>query len=430
MRTNRVREFIQYMQANVGSNGNTDMFYRWLEEAMTEIFSKEWTWNWKIVRNITDAPITETAGTFTWTVGQDYITCSSTLSDLNYTHTGRTVTLGERLYQINDVGVKNSSRVYLTRRLSTTSTAPATLTFHRDHKYYKTSKIRNVAVGNCPKLARYGSNDLRQYWLLSDIDDLESGTTHSYQDIVVERISPPAFPPKYVTSGAGTFVNGKYIYFYTKYDSESGLESEPGPMLIQDVTDGNHPTITYDNTSSADHLEKSSYSLRLYRSEVILPTEKRPRTRVPMHLVQQRHPKNTPLTDDNSTLRGKERYWDGAWSGVRLLPKPDEALRFDVECLNDCGGRLHDEDFIKLGNNDEVLQLIRLYLAGVSKLKALDVETFHKSLIAFRRQQAHLLTSDREPGKSDSGPRNTHNYSMDTQHSGDWVDHLSSPWNT
>ena len=108
-----------------------------------------------------------------------------------------------------------------------------------------------------------------------------------------------------------------------------------------------------------------------------------------MFLVQERTPGPQPFTDTNTALiRGKERYWDGAYAGVRLLPKPDSVERFDVECLDISGGRLHDEDYIRIGPNDEVMQLIRLYLAGVARLQEFNSTDFHKSLIAFRKQQA------------------------------------------
>lgn len=430
MRTYRVKEFIQYLQATVGVSANSDMMYRWLEESLTEIRSKPWSWNWKVERGVTHAPISETHK-FTWVAGQDFITCAAPMADIGFANTGRIVKIDDHWYQCTDIGKTSATRVYLSRSLITTQATQTALTFHRDHKFFKTSKVRNVAVGDVPKCARYSSRDLRQYWLLTDVDDLDEGSPYSYQDLVLERIKPPAHPPLYATSGAGSFSNGKYVYFYTKIDTESGLESEPGPSLVVNVTDGKVPTITYNNPASADVLEETSYKLKLYRSEIILATEPRPRLRLPMFEVQERNPTATPFNDINNNgglLRGKERYWDGAYSGVRLLPKPDSVERFDVECLDVSPGRFHDEDYIKLGPNDEVMQLIRLYISGASKLKGLNATEYQQHLIAFRRQQAHLLTEDREPGNSDSGPKNINNYSVEEYGSGDWVNDLQSPW--
>lgn len=430
MRTYRVKEFIQYLQATIGVSANSDMMYRWLEEAMTEIRSKPWSWNWKIERGVTSPPILETHK-FTWVAGQYYVTCAAPMANVDFTHTGRIVKIGDHWYQCTDIGKTSATRIYVSRPLITTQTAATALTFHRDHKFFKTSKVRNVAVGDVPKCARYSSSSLRQYWLLTDVDDLDEGSPYCYQDIVLERIKPPAHPPGYASSGGGSFTNGKYVYFFTKFDVESGLESEPGPSLIVEVTDGNVPVITYSNPAAADVLEETSYKLRLYRSEIILATDPRPRLRLPMFNINERAPTASPFNDINNNaglLRGKVRYWDGAYAGVRLLPKPDSTERFDVECLSASPGRFHDEDYIKLGPNDEVMQLLRLYISGASKLKGLNATEYQQHLIAFRRQQAHLLGQDREPGNADPGPKNTNNYSVNEYGSGDWVDGLQSPW--
>lgn len=433
MRSYRVEQLIQYLQATIGTNANTDLMYRWVEEALVEIYSQPWSWNWKVISGITNSALTEAAGTFTWTTGQNYLTCSSPMSTIGFSHTGRKVKLGTRWYQTIDIGLTNTSRVYVNRPIVTTESTGISLTFYRDFRYFKTSRIRNVSCGDLPKLGRFDSNDLRKFYLLADTQDYDEGEPNRWQDLVVERMSAPAFPPTYASSGAGSFTNGKYYYFFTKYDEEAELESEPGPTVEVNITDTRRPNMTYANPSG-DKLESTSYKMRLYRSEMISATDVRPRTRVPMYLVQQRNPSvpGSPFTDTDTQqgkLRGNAEYWDGTWSGVKLMPKPDSSTyRFDVECLADWGERLRDEHYVKLGKGDEIMQLLRLFLAGVSRLTNLDSKEYRTSLIAFRGQLAHLVTAEREPGNSDPGPRNIHNYSTEQYGTGDWVDWLQSPW--
>jgi hypothetical protein len=421
-----VSDLVRYLQTSVGSEGATDMVYLWLEDCFSIVFGREWSWNWTKHLGVTIAPITESAGLFTWTAGQNYITCSSPMTDVDYTHTGRRVKLGDRWYQTHDIGVSNASRVYVTSVIISSETTGASVTFHRDHRYVKTSKIRNIQVGNYPKITRFASQDLRKQRYI-DIEDLTDSIPYGYQDIVTERISSPAFQPKYTSAGSGSFTNGKYIYFYTLYDSESEFESAPGPLLVVEVTDGFSPVITYDNPATADVLETSSYQMRLYRSNLISATDTRPRTRLPMFLVQTRPPTASPFTDTSpSVIRGLPRYWDGPWSGVRLISKPSEVDIFHIEALNDYGARPMDEDQIRLGPVGEVTELLRLFMAGMSSLKSKDSAAHRQSIVDFRRQLEYLLNKDREPGQADESASNMTNYAP--RGDADWVDSLRSPW--
>jgi hypothetical protein len=420
----RVADLIAQMATGLGASSGNDLFFYWLEEQYRFIREKAWAWNWSKKYHLTHAAQDEgDVITFDYNEGNDFILASAPLA-LNYFMTGRKVQLGDEWYRILDYGLTNASRVYVDRAIlgSATGVQP---TFHRDEYWFPGNKLRYVEMDG-KKLVRLPEHHLqRKYW--GRVHPSSASTPQSYIDDDSRKLPPPGYAPTVASAGAGTLPVGEYIYFYTRYDVESGLESAPGPSTTFTNIAGTANRVVYGNPAG-DKSEYSSYGLRLYRS-LVSPT----RNRAPMWLVEQRAPTAPGAPFDDATtaaaLVTKTRFYDGASAVVRLWPPPDsDRHTLMIDHVNCWGGRMYEEEYLELGRNDEILETLRIFLKGVLDIKNGDANAYKIASATHRAQVSYLLTQSREAGEGDAGP-DSHFPPVagpEPMLQGDWVDML--PW--
>ena len=418
MRSISAQELVEYFSSSLAANGELDLFYMWLEEAVSVIRERPWNWNWSTKDLLTLAPVIETGRTFSWAQGDKFIICSAPMVVVTATHTGRKVKLGDEFYRIIDVGLTNTSRIYVDRPIKGTG-ANQTLSFVRDEIALPTTSIRTVEIDS-GKIPRFGEEYKTMNFNWRYLFQMDTGTPVAYMDSDSTKIPEPAFPPKVsgVTANAWE-TNGKDVYyFFTRMDVESGLESAPGPILKYTST-GFEPTIIYDNPAG-NFSESTSYQMVLYRSE-LAPTRKR----FPAFSVYTRTATAQILTDTKKgTLYGQPRYYEGQWSVIRLLFPPDSTVRtVHIEHLDNWNYRILERENINVGNDGQVIELTRIYLTGLINLSNRSTPEYHKALMIFRSQMAYLVTKARDSGFDDKGPAN-HHHDVPGFEYGDWVDGL------
>ena len=185
-------------------------------------------------------------------------------------------------------------------------------------------------------------------------------------------------------------------------------------------TTGNTQEVTYG--FGADEAESLSYGLRLYRSAVNPRLE-----RGPVYRVQARSPApaGAPFEDTNTVVNGLAAFWDGPYSTLMFHPLPDTRYSVRVEHVNNWNYRVAEDDQIELGTDNQVLELLRLYLTGCVGLGNRQPDEHKKAIIAYRSQLNYLLTTSRAAGHDDQGVENYVNDEPGVE--GDWVESLS--WN-
>ena len=421
-RTVLVNDLVNYFSSSLGESGQKDLFFYWLEEAIGVIREQAWPWNWQRSALLTRAQNAEASpALFTWTEGNSYLVCSAPLATLNYLHTGRKVMIGDEVYRIIDVGHTNTSRIYVDRPIKGSDAVGASLTFFRDEYSFPTSKIRTVEIDGY-KVPRYSEAYFKQRFYTTYL--LTRSTPSTPLGYVAEdwhRLEPPAYSPVVNSAVIGTWETAgtKVEYFFTRYDPESGVESPPGPKLIF-TSVASQPNVTYNNPAG-NIAEGSSYPLRLYRS---LPNPSR--DRCPMFLVQERTPAAATFADTmvgSRVLHSKPRFYDGPRAVAHLVYAPDAERRtLTCEHVHNWAYRTYEEEYVEMGTNNQVTELLRLYLTGVINLAGRAPDEYRKQIIAFRQQMNYLATEARNSGETDVGPENyIHDVAGESE---DWVDEL------
>jgi hypothetical protein len=399
-------ELLDFHRESLGETGARDLFMAWFEESTSMIRDRRWTWNWTTKSFLTLANETNGA-TFIWSIGDDFIETSDASNvTLNTLNTGRGVMIGDEWYAVTDVGLKDPTRVYLDREIHTSEVDGADLIFVRREYCVRTTRIRGVSCGDRPKLIRLDlDSDFHNKMHGAAFDLYLSGTPNAYIDNDSVLLAEPAYPPKVTSSGGGAFTNGDYIYFFTKYDKESELESKPGPQIRVSISDGFRPIVIYDNDVDPNQLESTTYKLRLYRSEVNPESD-----RCPMYLVDEREavapaPGGEYVDTDprsNGLLLNKIPYWDGPYCSVMLVPPPSgDRERLRIDHLNNWYYRPNLRDRISCGVDNQVIELMRMHMTGLVSLQARDPKEQRAAMFAFRRQIDYLVTKDEKSGETD-----------------------------
>lgn len=427
MRSILTEHLVRYATTSIGAAASQDMVYLWLEELVATLLEQPWPWNWKQWKGQVLPSVAEvTTTTFTWVAGNTFVTSNVALSALTYTRTGRKVLISDEWYMAVDVGFTSTTRIYLDRPLVTTVTTGTALTFYRDEYALPTSRIRDVQTTESLKLIRYSEDWETGQYLGFRTEKLQPSSPPSgYIDRNGLTITPPRYPPKVVVGvGAGPNI-GTYNYFYTRYDAESGLESQPGPVLKWTQASAVPLTVTYDNPTVADRSEDTSYPLRLYRSRI-----NPPRDRVPMFRLAERSPfAQAPayvdsLVDNNLLTVRHLPYWDGPWAVVQLLPVPDTRESMWAWHLKNWTGRLDDLEYLPFGQDNMMADQLRLYLGGALMRMASNPKEHRDAIIAFKAQLAYLVTRSRPAGDDDVGPENYNPITPMTDHAQELIDSL------
>ena len=418
------------MRAQVGTQSQLDLLYMWIEEAVSIIREQPWPWNWEDYKGITFAPVVIETGvlTFTHTIGDTYATASGAIPASYMEYTGRTVKLGDEYYKTVDIGHANPLRLYVDRPIVGAETDGVELTLYRTNIAVNASRVKNVSCGNRAKLLRYDPDYFKRRFLTTRQDQLDPATPIAYADHQDRRIDAPLYAPICSDNGGGGVSVGIYHYFYTRVDYESGLESPPGPVLEYNNDHGNDVDVIYGNPSGDYSEGGSSHYLRLYRSEKN-PT----RNRVPVFRLQTRAP-DTPVATFkdaiDGTMRAMTPMYEGVQTVVELLPPPDsDRLAFIITHLDNWGRRAYDEDRIAMGLDNQIIELLRIYLLGLTKLAGKNPAEYRQASAQFRSQMSYLANQARKAASNDLSPENYFNDAaqFDVASAG-WVDQL--PWSS
>jgi len=427
MATIRVDELMATFSAGLGTSAVVDSLYHALEEEYSLLREKSWVWNWVMVDLLTKAAVAEPQpATFSWVEGQTYVTCTQNLS-LGFLMTGRVVMLGDEWYRVLDYGLFNSARFYVDREILGSSTGNV-LYFSRNTYCLRTTVVDYIRLDGKRKLSRLSPTFLSIRFCGNVHPNLGNPTSYVDEDNTHREIPAPGYAPVVSSAGSGVLANGTYTYFYTRYDPETGLESDPGPSQTYVNTTGFAASVVYGNPA-ADRSESTSYYLRLYRS---LENRSTPRQRPPMWLVQERtaatagSPHIDPISD--VVLVTATRYYDGAKTLIRLWPPPDATRHsLNTRHVNCWGRRPYEKDYLNLGRNDEVLELLRIFLKGVLDLQGGDAQSQRTASVIFRQQLKYLLNESRPAADGDQGPE-THFPPVagpSIIDGGDWVEALN-----
>lgn len=422
MRTMRASELVDFFTSSLGASGQEDNFYFWIEEALNVIREQRWPWNWRKQGFLTKTGSNQALALYSWTEGDEFVVCNAAVSTPT-TMTGRRVLLGDEWYTCEDFGLRTLNRIYVDRPILGSATDQQ-LKFYRSDLALKTTAIRDVKV-NARKLPRYSKQYFTSDYFGTTLE-IDVSTPMGYVDNDARRLDPPAYAPVCVDSAVvlPAFPAGDYYYFYTRYDAESGLESPPGPVTRFTSAGGKKVEVKYGNPFVPDQGERTSYGLRLYRSTVD-PT----RSRAPMFLIDERTAAvpGTPFRDTHLTVRGLPPLWEGNFVTLEFIPPPDDTrLSVVVEMLDTWGFRLWEEEQVALGADNQVIELLRIFLAGVLSMSSRNPAEYRQAVIHFRSQMAWLASESRASGETDYGPENRIKDYPGENTNSDWVDAL--PW--
>lgn len=365
-----------------------------------------WPWNWDRTDFLTFAEEQEVGAsgalTFSWNAGEDYVTASEKL-ELPLTMTGRYAFLGDQWYRIVDYGYTVSTRFYVDRKIASSdaNVQGAAVPLVRFDYGVRTNIIRSVEL-NKYKIPR-SSED----WLMRQLYTNRNLTTNSLQLRYVDINSPirppaPIYPPSITLSAGGTHEAGKYLYFFTRYDKESELESDPGPsVLYVSKPADHHPVIAYGNPLG-DFSDDTSFTLRLYRSNVNAG-----RVDPPVFLIDARPPTapTTPFVDTNDgSIRGKghPQLYRGHYVAVMFYPACNTVYSLQVFHNRTYGFRASPEEIMETGQQNAVMELMMLYVKTILLNAGNGNENdFQLQIRAFRGQLNYLISQQKEAGASD-----------------------------
>lgn len=390
-----VEQLTALLQTSVGAASSRDQILFYLGIGLEELFRHDWPWTLREEQQFVLPTVTETQ-TFTWVAGDDYITAAGAMVNVNWTHTGRYVRLGSTWYRVMDVSHRSSLRIYLNKRLLESQTDPTLLTFYRADMVVRSNQVVSVSTDQQP-LTRWAKESIRRNsWAGGLPDQLAAGSPDYWSDDQNHFLVKPAYPPTSPGTVAGALPAGIYHYFYTRYDYETGYESEPGPTLVLNHPGGSLPQIRYGNTLDRAEDNQGSWGLRLYRSDV------NPRSSyVPMMLIQSREP-GVPVTtfaDDRvSPLYSYVEYWRGKQSVITLWPIPDGSRQITVNRHEAWGWVPRDMHVLDLGEGQVLMGLLTQYIASRMSMAKRDPAGEQAAMALFNRQLNYELTRTRDPG--------------------------------
>lgn len=390
--------FVRNLETSLGAPNSEDLIYVWLEIGLTNILSLPWSWNEKTEQQLMLRQITETE-LFTWVAGNNYITFANPLVDLSWEHTGRKVKVGDEWYRVLDIGVTTPNRIRLDGHVLTTEADGAELTFVRTTYTARTNRLLRLETSDQGRIYRFNRHKRASRYARPGV--LSSSSPVYYEDDINYRIPAPKNPPTVPSTNVGLSVlpPGRYYYYYVHYDSESGLESLPGPNLVYDADGVNNPEIIYGSTDGAD--TNTTYGLRLYRSE------KDPqREHTPMFRIDQRGPEASPSPHEDfvsSPMYDSEPRWTSNYVNYELIPPPEDTFRLiRVTSIRQLGFAPRPTSYFDLGDSSDVYDLLVTYLQGRLSASSRDAVSDQSSQAAFNKQLRFLLSRDRDKSDHES----------------------------
>jgi hypothetical protein len=373
-------ELVEYTKHGSASASSDDAIRMWVSHVLSIVLDMSWSWNRARTYKRIYAPVVSEE-TWTGTAGLPAIS-STTVAPFTVAHTGRTVKIGERRYKV--IGVGRPANTLILDAPLPTNVEVEGLTLDRDECVIQTNSITSVDLtigSDKPYKAQHFSQ--RRELAASGPAYERVNKTSKYIDYIPlrETLTPPLKAPVVTNSGAGTQARGVYYYAYTKVDVESGLESPLGPVTKYVNTTGFAPEVTY---GASDELEATTYSMRLWRSDV----QSSPVTSPQMYMISLRAwsvPTSTFVDVAPSVLHEYERMWVGPMVTIKMVPPPSGAGLIDVIHNASFHRRIDDQIVIPVGDKGIVVELCKLYARYQHALSTGDVNA-HKNMIEFNSQ--------------------------------------------
>lgn len=387
-----VEQLMALLQTSVGAASSKDMIRFYIGVGLEELFRHPWSWTKREQQFFIEGPVTETQ-LFTWVAGDDFITAAGAMTDVNWTHTGRVVYLDNVAYRVQDVSHRSALRIYLDKRLLRTNTTPTQLTFYRADICVRSNQIVSLATHEqgLVHLSKEAMKSRRFGWSIPD--QAASGVPECWSDDQNYFIPKPAYPPVSLAKSPGVLPAGRYHYFYTRYDYETGYESEPGPTLILNHDGVDAPRIQYKDGADRAENNMGSWGMKLYASDLNPDS-----TYIPMMEVQSREP-GTPVTTfvDVGTrpLYSYVEYWRGKQTVLSLWPIPQEAQQVTVSRHEAHGWVPREHHVLSLGDGQTLLGLLTQYVSARMSMSKRDPAAEQQAMVLFNRQLNYEITRER-----------------------------------
>ena len=407
--TMKTGEIIELLQDAVGQQMGEDVFYIWFEELYRLIREQKWAWNWRREGHVTYAPIADPTNTYSWVAGNNFVTGSTAaVAGFDWNNTGRYWIEDNRIYKAIEISAFGAAaRITFDKPIHTASTvgAPlANLTLVRADHVYKTSSIKNVNVNGLKKPSSTDDDFDREFNYTNRFAD--SGLPLVYRCDDNSTLPRTQEAPEFVSAAGGAFTGGEYQYFWAAYDKESGQYGPPGPTFTYTATAGQRPTFRYGATNL---VVGNSYPVRLFRSQVD-PS----RARVPMYFIGEKDPtsgaSNVADAFLDPALRNNEKWYEGPTTKIDFRPPPDAVYPLEVNFLDNWGQRPELNEYVNLGRNNEVLELLRFGFHKFAEMQNKDPQSFRLAVVQFRQQMAYLLRGSRSASAEDPGIGESRDY--------------------
>ena len=412
MAQHKVIDLINQFMEDHGQSSGKDRVMLWLEDVYQKIRRLPWSWNFTTTETqtggdyvttpiITSDPLVET---FAWIQGTDYIeSTASTVASVTGYHTGRYIYIDDEWYKCTRISpTGDTDKVYLDKKVVATSSALNTVSFYRRDLAFQTNGIKSLHIDD-QKINNLTDEQIYRFkrgldprWYYGD-----SGTPLAYH-LDEYQIDPPLYPPVVTLSSSPTATPtlGVHRAFWVFVDSETGLESAPGPSVeFVLATGAERAVISYGSLTGHSSVETSHFR-RLYITKSISSY-----TRVPAFQWQTLAHDSTasalPFEEADDSALLKSNYYDGSWIRAVLYPAPDEYLRALALHIDTWPGLPEEDEIIKLGRQREFIELFHLYFLMKQSIQNKDPQQFRGMQGAFREQMNFLLAQDGDDRRLD-----------------------------
>jgi hypothetical protein len=419
--TRKAGDILRQLQATARASSNTDMMRFAIIEAYKSLRQHAWTWNWRNESTVTVAPFEEAAGiVHSWTEGTTIVHSATVATLTSDVVTGCMVQLGSEWYKIIDYNFSSATAFIVDRPILGNGT-DVRLSFTRPTYGFRGGKTRNVQI-NAYKAISFNESFMAEQFYWRQWRTPSVSRVYCLSEAQENLPPAPKYPLEVAQTSPGAFPAGRYLYFATRYDPVSKLESSPGP-ITEYLSDGtkDNPLVAYENAIS-DRSDYTSYDFRFYRTQVNPPDSVIP----PFFLIGSRGPRKPTSTFQDlftTTLR-EEQYYDGKQQALLLMPPPNAVQSLRVELIDTYGYRFWEDENIPIGENDAVMEILGLTASlVVAGSTSMDVATQLAMKQKIRAQIQYLLTQNRCDSDLDYGydnfvpnrPGAKSNYPMDLE---------------
>lgn len=396
-------EILAIARNAMASSTGADVVRSTMLEAITSVKALPWPWNTKTVTGRIPDAVTEALATFQTTRGSPYLFTTSGSATAGFNMAGRYVRIGRRWYRVLAAGYPTAARYELDRPVEETLTGLQP-TFYRGDVLIRTTQVHSFFYDG------YGVPGLMvdsfEHAGILDSDP-GIGVTPRYHTATFDSdyaIPAPKYAPTYATTiGTGPPV-GKYIFYWTRYCTETGRESAPGPRLAIDwASPGVALTVNYGGPGSVS--DETSYVLRLYRTAVNPPS-----IRPPTYFQGQKSPDSSaPLTVSATTGTGIKRN-DGRQAVINLRPFLSTGKNWSARVTDSFDTLADDETIINV--EPEAMEFFKLFGTIIAQYQKGSTFDAAAALARFNRHLEYTLKKSKGAASTAFGAPNNlyHSY--------------------